>query len=150
MNQKKEPLLQMEDISISFGGLKALNGVGIEVYPQEIMAIIGPNGAGKTTLLNIVNGFYVPDEGRILFEGKERTRMHPDHVAALGIARTFQNMALFKGMSVLDNISIGSRSRTSESPRRACSHMVFRRGWSWDAPWPQSPNCSSWTNPWQG
>jgi len=107
MNEKKEPILQMEDISISFGGLKALNEVSIEVYPEEIMAIIGPNGAGKTTLLNIINGFYKPDEGRILFEGNDRTRMHPDHVAALGIARTFQNIALFRGMSVLENIMMG-------------------------------------------
>jgi branched-chain amino acid transport system ATP-binding protein len=107
MNQEKEPLLQMENISISFGGLKALDKVGLEVYPGEIMAIIGPNGAGKTTLLNIINGFYTPDEGQILFEGKERTAMSPDHVAALGIARTFQNVALFKGMSVLDNIMMG-------------------------------------------
>jgi len=107
MNQKAEPLLRVEDVSISFGGLQALNKVSLEIYPGEIMAIIGPNGAGKTTMLNIINGFYRPDEGRILFEGKERTTMHPDHVAALGIARTFQNVALFKGMSVLDNIMMG-------------------------------------------
>ncbi len=107
MNQKKEPLLQVEDISISFGGLNALNKVSLEIYPGEIMAIIGPNGAGKTTMLNIINGFYTPEEGRILFEGKEWKTMRPHHVAALGIARTFQNVSLFKGMSALDNIMMG-------------------------------------------
>lgn len=107
MNETKTPLLKVENIHISFGGLKALNGVNMEIYSGEIMAIIGPNGAGKTTLLNIINGFYTPDEGRIFFEGKERTTMSPDHVAALGIARTFQNVALFKGMSALDNIMMG-------------------------------------------
>lgn len=108
MNQKKEPLLRVEDISISFGGLKALNGVSLEVYPGEIMAIIGPNGAGKTTMLNVINGVYTPDEGRIFFEGKERPRkMKPHHVAAMGISRTFQNLALFKGMTTLGNILVG-------------------------------------------
>ena len=72
MNEKKEPLLSVENISISFGGLKALNGVSFNVYPGEIVAIIGPNGAGKTTMLNVINGVYTPDEGRIIFEGKER------------------------------------------------------------------------------
>ena len=108
MNEKKEPLLRAENISISFGGLKALNDVNLEIYPGEILAIIGPNGAGKTTMLNIINGFYKPDEGRIFFEGKKRTkRMKPDHIAAQGIARTFQNLALFRGMSALGNIMMG-------------------------------------------
>jgi len=108
MNEKPEPLLRAEDIHISFGGLKALDGVSLEIYPGELMAIIGPNGAGKTTMLNILNGFYKTDKGRIIFEGKERPRhMKPNHVAAQGIARTFQNLALFTGMSVLGNIMIG-------------------------------------------
>ena len=107
MNQKAEPLLRVEDVSISFGGLQALNKVSLEIYPGEILAIIGPNGAGKTTLVNIINGVYHPDPGRIIFEGKDCTGMHPPHVAALGIARTFQNVALFKGMSALDNIMMG-------------------------------------------
>jgi branched-chain amino acid transport system ATP-binding protein len=108
MNEKPEPILRAEDIHISFGGLKALNGVNLEIYPGEIMAIIGPNGAGKTTMLNIINGFYKPDEGRIFFEGKERPRrMKPDRIAAQGIARTFQNLALFRGMSALGNIMMG-------------------------------------------
>ena len=108
MNEKQEPILRAEDIHISFGGLKALNGVSLEIYPGEIMAIIGPNGAGKTTMLNIINGFYKPDEGRIFFEGKERPKkMKPDRIAAQGIARTFQNLALFRGMSTLGNIMVG-------------------------------------------
>jgi branched-chain amino acid transport system ATP-binding protein len=108
MNQEREPLLRVEDIHISFGGLKALNGVGLEVYPGEIMAIIGPNGAGKTTMLNIINGVYTPDEGRIFFEGKERPRkMKPHHVAAMGISRTFQNLALFRGMDTWCNMMVG-------------------------------------------
>jgi branched-chain amino acid transport system ATP-binding protein len=108
MNEKPEPILRAEDIHISFGGLKALNGVSLEIYPGEILAIIGPNGAGKTTMLNIINGFYKPDEGRIFFEGKERPKkMKPDRIAAQGIARTFQNLALFRGMSALGNIMVG-------------------------------------------
>jgi branched-chain amino acid transport system ATP-binding protein len=108
MNEKPEPILRAEDIHISFGGLKALNGVNLEIYPGEIMAIIGPNGAGKTTMLNIINGFYKADEGRIFFEGEERPRkMKPDRIAAQGIARTFQNLALFRGMSALGNIMVG-------------------------------------------
>jgi branched-chain amino acid transport system ATP-binding protein len=108
MNQEKEPLLRVENIHISFGGLKALNGVSLEVYPGEIMAIIGPNGAGKTTMLNIINGVYTPDEGHIFFEGKERPRkMKPHHVAAMGISRTFQNLALFRGMDTWCNMMVG-------------------------------------------
>jgi branched-chain amino acid transport system ATP-binding protein len=108
MNEKKEPLLRAENIHISFGGLKALNDVSLEIYPGEIMAIIGPNGAGKTTMLNIINGFYKQDEGQIFFEGKKRSkRMKPNRIAALGIARTFQNLALFRGMSALGNIMMG-------------------------------------------
>ncbi|NNL76925.1 MAG: ATP-binding cassette domain-containing protein, partial [Desulfobacterales bacterium] len=105
MSENKEPILKVEDIHISFGGLKALNGVSLEVNPGEIMAIIGPNGAGKTTMLNVINGVYTPDEGRIFFEGQERPlKMKPHHVAEMGIARTFQNLALFKGMDTWCNI----------------------------------------------
>lgn len=108
MNENPEPLCVAENIHISFGGLKALNGIDLQIYPGEIMAIIGPNGAGKTTMLNIINGFYKPDEGRIFFEGKERPKkMKPSQIAAQGIARTFQNLALFSGMSALGNIMVG-------------------------------------------
>ena len=108
MNQNTEPLLQVKEIDISFGGLKALDRVSIDVYPGEILAIIGPNGAGKTTLLNVINGVYTPDRGRIFFEGKERPlKIKPHHVAAMGIARTFQNLALFRGMDTWCNIMMG-------------------------------------------
>ena len=108
MDEKAEPLLRAENISISFGGLMALDHVSLEIYPGEILAIIGPNGAGKTTMLNVINGFYKQDEGRIIFEGKERPKkMKPNHIAAQGIARTFQNLALFRGMSALGNIMVG-------------------------------------------
>jgi branched-chain amino acid transport system ATP-binding protein len=101
------PLLQVQAVSIRFGALVALNQVGLDVRRGEVVAIIGPNGAGKTTLLNVISGFYRPQEGRIVFDGQERTRLRPPDVAALGIARTFQNVALFKGMTVLDNIMTG-------------------------------------------
>ncbi len=101
------PLLEVEAISVAFGAVQALDKVSLSIGRGEIVAIIGPNGAGKTTLLNAISGFYHPDEGRIVFEGKDRTHLKPYDVAALGIARTFQNVALFKGMSVLDNIMTG-------------------------------------------
>jgi branched-chain amino acid transport system ATP-binding protein len=101
------PLLAVDDISVAFGAVQALTGVSVEIGRGEIVAVIGPNGAGKTTLLNVISGFYHPYEGRILFEGHDRTRLRPFEVASLGIARTFQNVALFKGMSVLDNIMTG-------------------------------------------
>ena len=101
------PLLEVDRISVRFGAVQALERVSVEIRRGEIVAIIGPNGAGKTTLLNVVSGFYHPSEGQILFEGRDRTQLRPYDVAALGVARTFQNVALFKGMSVLDNIMTG-------------------------------------------
>ena len=103
----RDPLLRVEAITVRFGALQALSEVSVDVYRGEIVAIIGPNGAGKTTLLNVISGFYHPQQGRILYEGKDRTHLKPFDVAALGIARTFQNVALFKGMTVLDNIMTG-------------------------------------------
>jgi branched-chain amino acid transport system ATP-binding protein len=101
------PLLAIEGVSVNFGALLALNKVSLEIRRGEIVAIIGPNGAGKTTLLNVISGFYHPYEGRIVFEGRDRTHATPPDVARLGVARTFQNVALFKGMTVLDNIMTG-------------------------------------------
>jgi len=101
------PLLEIEGVSLNFGAVQALDRVSLEIPGGEIVAIIGPNGAGKTTLLNAISGFYHPSEGRILFRGQDRTYLRPHQVAALGVARTFQNVALFKGMSVLDNIMTG-------------------------------------------
>jgi branched-chain amino acid transport system ATP-binding protein len=107
VNEAGGPLLEVEGVSVRFGALLAVHRVSLSVPQRQIVAIIGPNGAGKTTLLNAVSGFYHPYEGRIAFEGRDRTRLSPPDVAALGIARTFQNVALFKGMSVLDNIMTG-------------------------------------------
>jgi branched-chain amino acid transport system ATP-binding protein len=99
-----EAQLRVDDVSLSFGGTSALSDVSLEARQGEILAIIGPNGAGKTSLLNCINGFYRPDRGVIAFEGQEITRLPPYRIAALGISRTFQNIALYTGMSVLDNL----------------------------------------------
>ncbi|HUG37837.1 MAG TPA: ATP-binding cassette domain-containing protein, partial [Candidatus Limnocylindrales bacterium] len=101
------PLLEVERVTVAFGVVLALSSVSLAIERGEIVAIIGPNGAGKTTLINVISGFYHPTEGRIRFEGRDRTRLRPYEVAELGVARTFQNVALFKGMSVLDNIMTG-------------------------------------------
>ena len=101
------PLLEVRGVSVRFGALVALSKVSVEIRRGEVLAIIGPNGAGKTTLLNVVSGFYHPYEGRIVYDGRDRTNLAPPDVAVLGIARTFQNVALFKGMSVLDNLMTG-------------------------------------------
>jgi len=100
-------LLEVKDVSLSFGGVKALEDVSFDIKRGEIRAIIGPNGAGKSSMLNVINGFYHPQEGEVWFDGKLRKKMKPHEVAKLGIARTFQNIALFKGMSTLDNIMSG-------------------------------------------
>jgi len=101
------PLLMVDGVSVRFGAVQALEGVSLEIQEGGILAIIGPNGAGKTTMLNAISGFYHPYAGRIVFDGKDRTRLSAPEVARLGIARTFQNVALFRGMSVLDNIMTG-------------------------------------------
>src|SRR5713226_1454189 len=96
-------LLSVENVSLAFGGVKAISDVSFDVRKGEIRAIIGPNGAGKTSMLNVINGFYQPQHGRITFKGKARAKMRPYDAALGGIARTFQNVALFKGMTALDN-----------------------------------------------
>jgi len=100
-------VLKLDRISLAFGGVKALTDISFDVREHEIRAIIGPNGAGKSSMLNVINGVYHPQEGRIVFHGQERRRMEPHMAAMQGISRTFQNIALFKGMSVLDNIMTG-------------------------------------------
>jgi branched-chain amino acid transport system ATP-binding protein len=102
-----EPILTVEGVSLSFGGVRALQDVSFDVLEHEIRAIIGPNGAGKSSMLNVINGVYHPQDGRITFAGKVRTDVDPHEAAERGIARTFQSLALFKGMSVLDNIMTG-------------------------------------------
>ena len=100
-------LLSVDDVSVSFGAVHALVDISFEIREREVLAIIGPNGAGKTTMLNVLNGWYPPDEGTITFKGETHYRMRPHAAAGLGIARTFQNVALFRGMSTLDNIMTG-------------------------------------------
>ena len=102
-----ETLLKVEDVHLSFGGVKALTNVNFDIAKGEIRAIIGPNGAGKSSMLNVINGFYHPQQGTITYKGVARKQMKPYEAAVTGIARTFQNIALFKGMSTLDNIMTG-------------------------------------------
>ena len=102
-----EVLLEVGNVSLSFGGVKALSDVSFDIKKGEVRAIIGPNGAGKSSMLNCINGFYQPQEGTITYKGKVRRQMRPHEAAKTGIARTFQNIALFRGMSTLDNIMTG-------------------------------------------
>jgi branched-chain amino acid transport system ATP-binding protein len=102
-----EPILSLDEITLSFGGVNALSGVSFHVRQHEILAIIGPNGAGKSSLLNVINGVYHPSSGSVTFKGVTRRQMRPHEAARQGIARTFQNIALFKGMTALDNIMTG-------------------------------------------
>src|SRR6185437_15521856 len=115
-----EVLLSVEGISLSFGGVKALTDISFDIMKGEIRAIIGPNGAGKSSMLNCINGFYHPQEGCITYKGRERREMQPYEAARQSIARTFQNIALFKGMSTLDNIMTGRL-------------LKMRRGLFWQA-----------------
>jgi len=116
------PLLVMETISLAFGGVKAITDISFDVRKGEIRAIIGPNGAGKTSMLNVINGFYHPQKGTITFRGQTRRRMRPHEAARQGIARTFQNIALFKGMTTLDNIMTGRIT-------------LMKRNMAWQALW---------------
>jgi branched-chain amino acid transport system ATP-binding protein len=100
-------LMEMKNITLRFGGVTAIKDISFDIREGEIRAIIGPNGAGKSSMLNVINGFYHPQEGEIWFRGERRPPMKPYEVARQGIARTFQNIALFKGMSTLDNIMTG-------------------------------------------
>ena len=104
VNKDRLVKLQIENLFLSFGGVSALVDVSVEIRDREILAIIGPNGAGKTALLNCINGFYKPQKGEISYGGKRITRMRPDKLAKLGIARTFQNIELYAGLSTQDNI----------------------------------------------
>lgn len=113
-----EPLLRVTGVSKSFGGVRALSNVSLEVPRGEIRAVIGPNGAGKSTLINLISGNYRPDTGTVHFDGKPLARVPTHRVPALGISRTFQNVALFKELTVLENIMLGCHAR-SPSPLRA-------------------------------
>jgi branched-chain amino acid transport system ATP-binding protein len=104
-------ILEVQNISLRFGGVKALTDISFNVKEHEIRAIIGPNGAGKSSMLNCINGVYTPTEGSITFRGKTFSHMNSRQVAEMGVARTFQNLALFKGMSVIDNLMTGRNLR---------------------------------------
>jgi branched-chain amino acid transport system ATP-binding protein len=103
--------IEITDVSKAFGGVQAVTRVSLEVRQGGILSVIGPNGAGKTTLLNMLSGFYHPDTGRIVMDGADLTHLKPSRVAELGVARTFQNIALFRGMTVLDNLMLGRHVR---------------------------------------
>jgi branched-chain amino acid transport system ATP-binding protein len=103
------PILQVQNISLSFGGVKAITDTSFDVLTHEIRAIIGPNGAGKSSMLNCINGIYRPQQGRIILKGELLDKINPNIVAQKGISRTFQNLALFKRMSVIDNILVGRK-----------------------------------------
>jgi branched-chain amino acid transport system ATP-binding protein len=107
MTQTDDIILEVKGISLSFGGIQALSNISFDVRRKEIRAIIGPNGAGKSSMLNCINGAYKPQQGQIIFDGAVLSDVNPHKMASLGIARTFQHLALFKGMSVLDNIMTG-------------------------------------------
>ena len=107
MKRIGDPVLAADRITLAFGGITALNQISLEIRDHEILAMIGPNGAGKTSMLNVINGFYHPQSGSITWKGESRRHMRPYQAAAQGIARTFQNVALFRGMTTLDNIMTG-------------------------------------------
>ncbi|MBI3507031.1 MAG: ABC transporter ATP-binding protein [Proteobacteria bacterium] len=117
-----ETLLNVENVSLGFGGVRALTDVSFDIRKGEIRAIIGPNGAGKSSMLNCINGFYHPSEGRITYKGKARGAMRPHEAAKNGIARTFQNIALFRGMSTLDNIMTGRMLKMKSGFFWQCLH----------------------------
>jgi branched-chain amino acid transport system ATP-binding protein len=123
-----EVILDVNNISLAFGGVKALTDISFDVREHEVRAIIGPNGAGKSSMLNCINGVYTPQQGSITFRGKTFSHMNSRQVAEMGVARTFQNLALFKGMSVIDNIMTGRNLRMKTN--------IFQqavRGFGWGA-----------------
>ena len=115
------PLLSVRDVSVRFGGIVALDGVTFDVFPGQIAGLIGPNGAGKTTLFNCLSRLYTPNGGDILFEGKSILGRPRHDIPQIGIGRTFQNVALFDRMSVLDNVKVGCHSRSSHELLRQCA-----------------------------
>ena len=107
LHVEQAPLLEIEGLTLAFGGVKALNGITMSVAPGSITSVIGPNGAGKTSLFNTISGFYRPQSGSLRFDGEDITRLPAPERARRGLARSFQNIALFRGMTVLDNIKLG-------------------------------------------
>ena len=122
MTQKAETVLRVDEVTLRFGGVTAIENVSFDIEKGEVRAIIGPNGAGKTSMLNVINGFYHPQEGTVTYRGQKRSAMKPYEAAASGIARTFQNVALFAGMSTLDNIMSG---RSLKMRRNFLAQMFY-------------------------
>ncbi|MCH2165259.1 MAG: ABC transporter ATP-binding protein [Marinovum sp.] len=108
-------LMEMKNITLRFGGVVAIKDISFDVHEGEIRAIIGPNGAGKSSMLNVISGFYTPSEGEVWYQGAKRPQMKPYEVARMGVARTFQNIALFEGMTVLDNVMTGRLTHMNAS-----------------------------------
>ena len=117
-------MMELKNITLKFGGVTAIENISFDIRDGEIRAIIGPNGAGKSSMLNVISGFYVPTEGEVWFKGYKRGPMKPYEIARLGIARTFQNIALFDGMSVLDNIMTGRLTKMKKG-------LFAQAGWWW-------------------
>ncbi len=117
-------VMEMKNITLRFGGVVAIKDISFDIREGEIRAIIGPNGAGKSSMLNVISGFYVPQEGEVWFRGKPRPQMKPYQVAQQGIARTFQNIALFEGMTVLDNVMTGRLTQMKKG-------MFAQAVWKW-------------------
>ncbi|WP_433336867.1 ABC transporter ATP-binding protein [Spirillospora sp. CA-294931] len=106
------PILELSDVRLSFAGVAAIDGVSFGVGDRELLAVIGPNGAGKTSIFNVISGVYRPQSGRVRFQGRDLLGRRPHEIAGLGVARTFQNVELFSGLTVLDNLMLGRHQRT--------------------------------------
>ncbi len=123
-----EPILEVKDLAVSFGGIKAVNGLTFSVHEGEIVSVIGPNGAGKTSAFNCISGFYRPNQGSVVFDGNPITRNKPSRITQLGMARTFQNVRLFKEMTVLENVKTGMHTRLKQNVFDAMLHTPrYRR-----------------------
>ena len=115
MSENNSVLMEVKNINLRFGGVVAIQNVSFNIFEGEIRAIIGPNGAGKSSMLNVINGFYHPQEGEVWFNGEKRPSMEPYQIAKTGIARTFQNIALFKGMTTIENVMTGRQLKMNKN-----------------------------------
>ena len=159
MSDNSAPLLSVKGVTLRFGGVVALDNVAFDVMPGQIAGLIGPNGAGKTTLFNCLSRLYQPSAGEITFEGKSVLSVPRHQIPTIGIGRTFQNVALFDRLTVLENVMVGRHSRTSAgfvenalrppSPtasRPACRSRSASAS-NWPVPWRRNRSCCCWTNP---
>ena len=118
-------VLSFKNVTLKFGGITALNSVNFSIEPGELYAIIGPNGAGKTSIFNCISGIYKPTEGEVVYGENTISKLRPDQIASLGIARTFQNIELFENLTVIDNILIGAHRKLNYGPISRTSPMIF-------------------------